>query len=289
MSYPAWRKCGAAAAMYRMRDDVGREVVAALKDPQAATRRVAASSLGSVQLGTDALLAAFASLDNDRPIEHAIIYALIEIGDAEATAEGLKSDNERVRRGAAIALEQMRRTLSLTQDKPRVGPQIPPPEFGTKLEKETIEKLDTLAAELKGKGDAARGKAVFESQKAACAACHRVGNNGAEVGLNLSKIGAIRAPRDLIESILHPSASFARGFEPFQVRTKDGDIITGVIARETADAIHLRHANNAEVIVKLTDIEKIEASKLSIMPQNYGERLSKEELADLIAYLSSLK
>ncbi|MEX2213001.1 MAG: c-type cytochrome [Phycisphaeraceae bacterium] len=239
--------------------------------------------------GFNLLLKALARADNDRLVEHAIIYALIEIGDAEATAEGLKSDNERVRRGAAIALEQMRRTLSLTQDKPRAGPQIPPPEFGTKLEKEAIAKLDALAVESKDKGEAASGKKVFESQKAACSACHRVGDKGAEVGLNLTRIGAIRSERDLLESILHPSASFARGFEPFQIRTKAGDIVTGVISRESADAIHLRHANNAEAIVKLTDIDKIEASKLSIMPQNYGELLSKEELADLISYLASLR
>jgi len=225
--------------------------------------------------------------DNDRYIEHSIITALIELADSEATAKSLNSDNERVRRGAAIALEQMRRKLTLTDDKPE-GVQVPPPQVGAKLSKDDLAKLDAVEPLMKS-GEAASGKTIFFSQKASCAVCHRVGDQGAEVSLNLTKIGAIRSERDLLESILFPSATFARGFEPFTVTTKEGEIHTGLISRETAEAIHLRNGNNQETKVMRDAIDKIEAGKVSIMPANYGDLLSKQELADLIAYLRSLK
>src|SRR5206468_12467762 len=67
--------------------------------------------------------------------------------------------------------------------------------------------------------------------------CHTVQGEGGRVGPDLSRIGASRSDRDLLEAILFPSASFARGFEPFVVATDDGRIYSGVVARETADAL----------------------------------------------------
>lgn len=233
------------------------------------------------------LLSLLETEDHDPFVHHSIVFALIQLGDAEATSKGLTSDNERVRKGAAIALEQMRRKLTLTDAKSN-GIEVPPPHLGTKLTKEELTKLDGLEPSLK-RGDAATGRKVFESQKASCTICHRVGDKGAEVSLNLTKIGAIRSERDLLESILYPSATFARGFEPFNITLKDGQIHTGLISREATDAIHLRGPNNQETKVLRSEIEKIEAGKLSIMPGNYGDLLSPQELADLIAYLRSLK
>src|SRR5262249_15961697 len=79
----------------------------------------------------------------------------------------------------------------------------------------------------------------FFGNKALCSSCHAINNKGGGIGPDLGKIGAIRSGRDLLESIVFPSASFARGFEPYVIETKAGKTHTGIIKRESADAVYL--------------------------------------------------
>ena len=81
-------------------------------------------------------------------------------------------------------------------------------------------------------GNAERGRAVFLSSKAACSTCHRVGTSGGQIGPDLTTIGAIRAGRDLIESIVFPSSTIAQGFEQYTVITTEGRAISGTMARQ---------------------------------------------------------
>jgi putative heme-binding domain-containing protein len=150
-------------------------------------------------------------------------------------------------------------------------------------------KLDELAPVLRG-GDSSRGRDVFLGRKAGCTACHTVAGTGGKVGPDLTKIGSIRSSRDLLEAIVFPSASFARGFEPFLLRTKDGAIYDGLIVRETADAIVLfTAADRVEKRIPRTSVDEIRQSRISVMPQGLDAQLSREELRDLIAYLGSLR
>src|SRR5690606_21940499 len=77
-------------------------------------------------------------------------------------------------------------------------------------------RLAELAPVLEG-GDAASGKKVYFGLKASCSACHQVGSEGGDIGPALTGIGKIRTPRDLLEAVVFPSASFARGFESYHV------------------------------------------------------------------------
>jgi len=150
------------------------------------------------------------------------------------------------------------------------------------------EQLQSLLERLDG-GDSTAGRAVFFGRKAACSACHRVQNEGAKIGPDLSKIGEIRAARDLAESVLIPSASIARGYESFSASTTAGQVHTGLIARETPAAIYLLTADRNEVRVDRTDIDQLQPSRQSIMPEGLDRVLTAEELRDLIAYLRTLK
>jgi putative heme-binding domain-containing protein len=116
-----------------------------------------------------------------------------------------------------------------------------------------------------------------------------VGGQGARVGPDLSKIGSIRAPKDLLESVAFPSASFARGYEPWRIRTQAGAIYDGIIVRETAEAITLLQGDRTEKRIPRSSIETIVQGKGSIMPQGFDTLLSPEDLRDLIAFLSSLR
>ncbi|MEX0937505.1 MAG: PVC-type heme-binding CxxCH protein [Pirellulales bacterium] len=149
-------------------------------------------------------------------------------------------------------------------------------------------KLAKLSGSTPG-GDARRGREVFFGRRAACSACHRVGDEGGNVGPNLSKIGEIRTHRDLIEAIAFPSASFARGYESIQIATRDGRIHSGVIARETGEALFLRTAERAEIRIERDQVEQLSPSSVSVMPQGMDEVLTPQELADLLAYLESLR
>ena len=93
-------------------------------------------------------------------------------------------------------------------------------------------KLEELLSGING-GDIRRGQAVFNGTKAACASCHAVGYVGGKVGPDLTRIGSIRTERDLLESIVFPSVSFVRGYEPVVVTTKvpGQDRSTGVIRK----------------------------------------------------------
>ena len=138
-------------------------------------------------------------------------------------------------------------------------------------------------------GDPRNGREIFADKKAACGACHTVGEKGGNIGPNLSQIGKIRTRKDVLEAIIFPSASFARGYEPITVLTKSGKVIGGTIGRETADALVVRTASREGFLVRRSEIMDLVPSQVSVMPQGLDKMLSKGEVRDLLAYLESLK
>jgi putative heme-binding domain-containing protein len=138
-------------------------------------------------------------------------------------------------------------------------------------------------------GDVQRGRQVFFSRKSLCAACHAVQGQGERIGPDLSKIGSIRTEADILESIVVPSASIARGFESCTVQSSDGKSTSGLIRRETADALYLVTSDRVEVRIPRSRIETLEASRVSVMPLGLEVQMSRQELGDLIAFLKSLK
>ena len=148
--------------------------------------------------------------------------------------------------------------------------------------------LTELQSVLEG-GEADKGRVVFLSGRTACSACHTVNGQGGRVGPELSKIGSIRAPADLLESVVYPSATIVRGYETYVVQLKDGRAVTGLLARETADAVFLKTADRSEVRVPRAAIDSIAPGRQSLMPQGLEGKMSRDELRDLIAFLKSLR
>jgi putative heme-binding domain-containing protein len=135
-------------------------------------------------------------------------------------------------------------------------------------------------------GDAGRGQLIFEG-KAFCSACHRVGAAGGVVGPDLTKIGAIRAGRDLVESIVWPSASFAQSYETFVATLPDGESVTGIRVPGADDTIVLRDAAGHET--RLPGNAPLERARVSLMPEGLLGSLNPGEIRDLFAYLQSLR
>lgn len=139
------------------------------------------------------------------------------------------------------------------------------------------------------RGEVERGREVFFGNVAACSACHRVGDEGGQVGPDLTRIGTVRSGRDLVESIVVPSSTFAQGFESYTVQTVDGLVFTGILGRQTPEVVVLVDSARNEVRITREQIELMERSSTSIMPDGFASKLSREQLRDLMAWLRSLK
>lgn len=150
-------------------------------------------------------------------------------------------------------------------------------------------RLDKIAAGLP-QGDIARGHLVFNGAKAACFSCHAIGYRGGDFGPGLSRIGSIRTERDLLEAIIFPSASIVRSYEPVTVTLRDGSSIIGIINDRTDEAISLRIAPLvAAMEIPRTSILAMTPAETSLMPAGLDQQLSLKELADLIAFLKSMR
>jgi putative heme-binding domain-containing protein len=133
----------------------------------------------------------------------------------------------------------------------------------------------TLAA-----ADKSQGRVVFNT---ACAACHTLYGHGGQIGPDLT--GSGRDNLDyLLDNIVDPSAVVSADFHMSVVDLKDGRTLTGMVAAKTERTITLKTVNET-VTVERAEIEKVQESKLSMMPEGLLEALNEKQARDLIAYL----
>lgn len=155
------------------------------------------------------------------------------------------------------------------------------------LDQQRIATIDRLIPRV-ADADAQRGREVFFAEKSKCATCHRVGEQGGLVGPDLTTIGRNRSQNDLLESILFPSASIVRQYESQTLMTDAGQVYTGIIARETSDTVYLQQQTGDPIAIARDEIEQIVPSTVSIMPKGLDASLGEQELADLVAWLTTL-
>ncbi len=148
--------------------------------------------------------------------------------------------------------------------------------------------LEALLPTLKD-GDVRRGHALFKSQKSACATCHAIGYLGGKLGPDLTRIGQVRTEMDLLESIIYPSASFVRSYEPFTVAVKDGEDVTGIVRKDAPDEVVLANGPETEARIARSDVVEMRPGKVSLMPDGLEQALTRQELADLLAFLKASK
>jgi putative membrane-bound dehydrogenase-like protein len=291
-SQPADLRVGALAAV------TGglKSVDAALFDFLAATvapqqppllRSAAAAVLARARLTDDQLLAIAGLLKTAGPMELATLLGAFDRTKNEQVGLALVESL-----GAAANLASLRADMVITA----VAKHSP----AVQQRAETLAKqMDTEAVAQKAKlhdllanlppGDIRRGQAVYLSERTACATCHAIGHMGGKIGPDLTRIGQVRTEADLLESIVFPSRTFVRSYEPVLILAKDGESYTGVIKNESADSIHLVIGPTAEQHIPRAQIAEIRPGQLSIMPAGLDQSLSPQEMADLVAFLKSLK
>jgi cytochrome c oxidase cbb3-type subunit 3 len=136
-------------------------------------------------------------------------------------------------------------------------------------------------------GDAGRGKALFEG-KGACLSCHRVNGRGSRKGPDLSEIGAVRSAGSIERSLLDPTSQMAPINRPVHIVTRTGRVIDGRRLNEDTYTIQLMDDEGQLISVAKHDLSQYAVSTTSPMPA-VGGQLNREELADLLAHLLSLK
>ncbi len=131
-------------------------------------------------------------------------------------------------------------------------------------------------------GHAQRGRQVFRSK---CAACHRLENVGHEVGADLAALKD-RSGQAMLIAILDPNQAVEDKYRDYALITVQGRILNGVLASETGSSITLLGQEGKEHHVLRRDIDILQSTGKSLMPEGLEKELSRQDLADLIAYIA---
>jgi putative heme-binding domain-containing protein len=138
---------------------------------------------------------------------------------------------------------------------------------------------------LEKSGDAARGKQLFAKN---CASCHKVEGTGHELGPNLAAMKN-RGPETILLNVLDPNREVNPQYLSYVLVTGEGKTLTGVIAAESATSVTLKRADGQGDEVLRSDIDELRSTGLSLMPEGLEKELDQGAMADVIAYLMSLK
>jgi putative membrane-bound dehydrogenase-like protein len=135
------------------------------------------------------------------------------------------------------------------------------------------------------KGERERGKALFKKE---CAACHKLEGVGTQLGGDLNAIRN-RGRESILLNILDPNREVLPNFVSYIVALDSGRTLTGMLSAETATSITLHKADGtSETILRVT-IESLRSTGLSFMPEGLEQRVDVQGMADLLAYLESIK
>jgi len=145
--------------------------------------------------------------------------------------------------------------------------------------------VDAYRPALGAPGDPKAGSAVFRKS---CATCHRLEGSGSEVGPDLAALSDA-SPEALLVAILDPNRAFEAKYADYTVHVKDGRILSGLIAGESAHAITLRRQDGREDALLRSEIEAVSASGRSLMPEGIEKDVTPRDLADLVAYLGAIR
>ena len=151
---------------------------------------------------------------------------------------------------------------------------------------EDIDAREILAID----GNATRGEALFFRAKSLqCKNCHQIRGQGTALGPELTKIAAMNSRTQILESILDPSKDIKPEYRTVIVQTTDGRAVSGIRVPSTGEDVVLKNAKNEQVRIAAGDIQRQQTQMKSIMPDAQVRSLTAQQLADLVAYLATLK
>lgn len=133
-------------------------------------------------------------------------------------------------------------------------------------------------------GNATRGKEVFFG-KGECSLCHSMSGEGGFLGRDLSTYGSDLPAKVIRDEIVKPNRIEPPGYRSAALVTHDGNRLEGVIRNEDNFSVQLQTRDGGFHFFQKSDLQAVEHLGRSLMPTNYGERLSTSELNDLVSFL----
>lgn len=252
-----------------------------LKDADAAAAKTLVTALGRVSdRASVAVLNQAFWQEKDMSVRHAIIDSLALSGEGGRNILRWHSEGKL----PADFKDQAALALSRSTDaglRSEAATALPLPAA------QGLDNFPKLPELVKLKGDAAKGPQMF--MQAGCIACHRVKGQYIDFGPDLSLIGAKLSAEGLFTAILYPSAAIEHSFVGRQITMKEGYVVTGYPISETDTELTLRIAGGASTPVKKSSIAKSEELKQSLMPPGLAGAIGPQGLADLVAWLQTLK
>jgi putative heme-binding domain-containing protein len=240
----------AALILCSPQDDVTKTlaVVLDVKSPLA-DREAAVKALGKSKAGAQALIQLVEKAVMPAELKATAAFAVASCPDADTRAKG---------------------ELTLPRPKSKDGSALPP-----------------ISELVERKGDPKAGAAVFRNNNGGpnCIGCHQIGDEGRQVGPPLTTIGNKLSREQFFEAILTPSASILMSFELWIVKTKDGDVKTGIKTEDTDDHITLKDNNGEYIDIPTDKIAEKKQSALSMMPEDITKSMTVKDLVDVVEYL----
>lgn len=158
---------------------------------------------------------------------------------------------------------------------------------GQNPERPANHELDKWQELLDGPGDRERGRRVFFSNSALCSTCHAVDNRGGDLGPDLSNVGQSKDRRGLISSILLPSEEISPEWQGWYIKLNDGTLYEGRQIDVGNDDIKLFVQGRGFVSVDKKDVSDYGLVPSSLMPEGLEQRLTDQDLKDLLAFLGN--
>ena len=280
---------------------------------QAVTERVQAVrtlGLGSFEQDRE-LFGSLLKLAEAQPVQEAVLETLAQFADpgvAKLLLDRWRSLSPRLRRRAAETIfsrtESTRRLLAAVADGEVARADLDParvrllrahrdkevrseatrlfPEGGAKQRQSVIRKYQ---AALKLTGDVTRGRTMFRK---ICAACHRLEGHGKAVGAELAGI-TDRGLDAVLLNVLDPNREVKPQFLSYVVATESGQIITGMITAESANSLTIQRSDGTVTTVLRREIDELNSTGLSFMPEGLEKQVSLQAMADLLSYLSAVR
>ena len=153
--------------------------------------------------------------------------------------------------------------------------------LGSEIEPEAILSLT---------GDAAAGQRLFfKTTGVQCQNCHRIGNEGKQLGPDLNKVGKNFNRAQLLETILQPSKVIDTKFLVYLVETVEGRIHTGLLVEKTAELVVLKDDQHNLIRIPVDDVELLLPQQKSIMPELLLRDMTAQQVADLLEFLGTLQ
>ena len=264
--------------MARTKDPRAREAItAAIDDPDAGLREEAVKLLVQLRLpDTAGLLEKLARSPGPLAVRQASIVSLGDWNGAEADAAVVRLLEESKGLPAGLHLELIEAAGK------RRAPGIP--EKLARFESERTPNSDLLDG-----GDAKSGRDIFfERLDVSCVRCHTVKDKGGVVGPPLTKVGADRTKEQILESIQFPNKVIVQGYAQLMLALKNDTVEVGRVEKETDSEIHLILGDGTKKTVAKSDV-RARKDGLSAMPEDISKALSRRDLRNLVAFLSSLR